>query len=367
MLSSDIRTGALILSFQVSGRKIEKIFASRGSAPALAIGEMTPKTLKVAAVGLESRPYKNLKAYLTHMEYLVRQAVEEEAGIVVFPQYTGLLPLTLLPGFGRILAQLEDLERDEKNLRDAFRLVIGTLGDFLWETYMATFGCLARRYGVYLMAGSIYECSGEKIFHRAYLFDPAGAIAGVQSKLLLSPFERTFGVEREEKLEVFPTLFGKVGILFEEDLAQFELSKILREQGANLILSPGGVLGGEELPCRELLPVFRTQERGLYIARAGMVNRIGLPVTGKAGIYGPFSLTSGKDGVLAQGASHTQGGTVVAHTDLTCLSKWEDLYTADHSPAFTRGRLLGLYDRQVDLPVLERQVSSQPAPEENEL
>lgn len=358
MLSSNIKTGAFYLSLTINDRRIDRLFAERGAPPATPYLAPYPGSLKLGAVQLQLRPSKNLRDYVAQMEEGVAKGVAAGAHVICYPQYCGLLPLTLLPRLDRVIEELQQLEADERNYRDAFHLILESLSDFMLSTYAAVFSNLARYYQVYIMAGSTYVYEEGRITHRAYLFDPAGEIVGSQEKLALAPFEESFGVNKGSDLTLFHTSLGDLSILFEEDLQLFETTKIASHLGARIILTPGGQATVAEPANREehrrLWPVLRAQEQGVFIVRSSLVGQLGLTFTGETGIYAPWAITKEKDGRWATVTDPNQSGVAVSRTDLARLAEGVDLLAADQNENFYRKELLPRYERRVGpLPVLD--------------
>ncbi len=93
---------------------------------------------------------------------------------------------------------------------------------------------LAAELQVYLVF-NFSERRGEKVFTTAAFITPAGRVAGTYSKSHLEPTEYySAGTE----FPVFPTEFGKIGLLICYDRQLPETSRLLALQGAELIIVP---------------------------------------------------------------------------------------------------------------------------------
>ena len=188
--------------------------------------------------------------------------------IVVFPETVGLW-LSFVP---EVYHQI----RDCTTIRQALvRGIPRNLGRFLgacWryrtvgvptiflETalqaeaiYHETFSELARRYGCYLQAGTIYippiedepvkgrHTVGRKVYNIAYLFGPNGlCLQRVPKRNLSPPLEHKFGFHRGPRTELHPidTPFGRLGILICYDGFHELLVEHYDSLGVQIVLNP---------------------------------------------------------------------------------------------------------------------------------
>ncbi|MEJ8735434.1 MULTISPECIES: carbon-nitrogen hydrolase family protein [Mediterraneibacter] len=106
---------------------------------------------------------------------------------------------------------------------------------------------LARMYGVYLCAGSMPEVDENgKIYNTAYVFDRKGEQIAKHRKAHLFDidiengqyFKESETLTAGDSSTVFETEFGKMGVCICFDLRFPELSRMMVEQGAKMILVP---------------------------------------------------------------------------------------------------------------------------------
>jgi predicted amidohydrolase len=97
---------------------------------------------------------------------------------------------------------------------------------------------LARKYKVHILVGSgpVRLASGVFV-NAAQLVTPDG-IVGVQDKLIMTPFERDWGISPGTKLRVFDTALGRIGIAICYDCEFPLLVRAMAEAGAELVLIP---------------------------------------------------------------------------------------------------------------------------------
>lgn len=113
--------------------------------------------------------------------------------------------------------------------------------------YYQSLSDIAKNNGIYLVAGSIPE-RGEKgeIFNTSYVFDRVGNQIGKHQKVHLFDIEVEGGQIFKESdtltggssIEVFDTEFGKMGLAICYDFRFPEVSRILVDKGAKIIIIP---------------------------------------------------------------------------------------------------------------------------------
>ena len=105
---------------------------------------------------------------------------------------------------------------------------------------------LARETGLWLVAGSMPEADGERICNTSFVFDPAGRQAAFHRKMHLFDIDVKGGqrfMESEtftagDRVTVFDTPFGKLGLCICFDLRFPELARCMALAGARAIVTP---------------------------------------------------------------------------------------------------------------------------------
>ena len=106
---------------------------------------------------------------------------------------------------------------------------------------------LACKNNVYILAGSIPEKDGSKLFNTSYLFDKNGEIIAKHRKMHLFDidvkgkitFMESDVLTAGDDFTVTDTEFGKVGIGICYDIRFPELARIMAQQGALILFYPG--------------------------------------------------------------------------------------------------------------------------------
>lgn len=115
------------------------------------------------------------------------------------------------------------------------RYELADLAEPLDGPLIGRFAGLARRHGVYVVAGLLTRRDG-RVYNSAVLFDRAGQIAGVFDKVHLPAQE--VRVTAGNSYPVFETDFGRLGMLVCWDLQYPEAARALTLAGAELIACP---------------------------------------------------------------------------------------------------------------------------------
>jgi len=106
---------------------------------------------------------------------------------------------------------------------------------------------IAKENNIYLVAGSIPEREGDKVYNTSFVFDRKGNKIGKHRKMHLFDIDVKGGQYFKEsdtlspgnELNVFDTEFCKFGLLICYDIRFPEASRILVEKGAKVIVVPG--------------------------------------------------------------------------------------------------------------------------------
>ena len=236
----------------------------------------------------------------------VRRGAETGAELLIFPEYGAIEAAAT---FGADIAA--DLQR-------TLSAVAG-----LADEMDAFYAELAGQHRVHILtpSGPVRRADGAFV-NAARLVTPAGRM-GVQEKLIMTPFERDWGVAAGEVLRVFDTALGRIGIAICYDSACPLVARALAEAGADLILIPS---------CTEFVSGWH-RVRAAACARA-LENQIATALSptvgdalwspavdrnaGAGGIYVPPDAALSMTGVLAEGTLN-EPGWITADIDFVAL------------------------------------------------
>lgn len=110
-----------------------------------------------------------------------------------------------------------------------------------------TISQLAESYNVYILAGSIPEREGDKLYNTSYLFDKTGSIIAKHRKMHLFDidvkgkitFKESDVLTAGDDFTIADTDFGRIGIGICYDVRFVELARIMAEKGAEILFYPG--------------------------------------------------------------------------------------------------------------------------------
>lgn len=327
MLKTRMRMSAFAASVKYSEKKTEAAIDRLDIVPSRNADFINPRAIKPGAVRLEYKRHSRLEDYVSHLSGYIAKAAAEGAQLVAFPELTGLMALSLLPGFSRLERDITNLDKSDENLREGFMLAMDSFGGYIDEMFVGIFSGLARAWNLPIAAGSYYTPDGGRIVNRQLLFDGEGALIGLQDKLFLSELERRLGVSAGEELKVFDSPVGRICLLTAGDTLSFEPFWIAEALGADMVIAGADIF--DKTPD---IAAYRANENRLCIISPGFV--VDSPLlrrSAHSAILAPFAATRGQDGTVIEG-----GDVAVARVDLERIAADFDVYSADQNPAFVR-------------------------------
>lgn len=243
--------------------------------------------MKVAAAAYPLNFLDSWAQYEDKISMWVRQAAENGAQLLVFPEY-GAMELATLAG-----AEVAgDLEKS-----------LFAVSDRLPEAD-ALHARLAAEFNVHILAASAPEATQTRPVNRARLITPQGGI-GVQDKQIMTRFEReVWNVVPGGPLRLFDTALGKIGVLICYDAEFPLLGRALAE--ADIILVPScteGLSGYWRVRIGAMARALENQCVTIMSSVIGVApwsEAVDIS-TGAGGIFGPPDDGFPGSGVLAEG------------------------------------------------------------------
>jgi predicted amidohydrolase len=189
-----------------------------------------PRTVRLATVHFKPSGGKTPEDNRRMYEPLVAEAARQKADLVVLGE-----TLTY-PGLGKKYHELAEP-------------VPGPSTEY--------FGRLAKQHDLYVVPG-LLERDGDLVYNVAVLIGPDGKLVGKYRKVCLPRGEVEGGIAPGSDYPVFPTRFGKVGLMVCYDGIFPEVARELTNRGAEVIAWP--VWG-----CNPLLARARACENHVYL------------------------------------------------------------------------------------------------------
>jgi predicted amidohydrolase len=178
--------------------------------------------MKIASAQYPISKHADLNAWKKHTQQWVKNAVEQQADVLLFPEYGSMELVSIFP---------ETVQQD-------IHLQIAEMQSLLPD-FMETYQALAALHQKIIVAPSFPVKVNSDYYNRVYVFDGNGLV-GYQDKLFMTRFEKEeWNIQSgPKKLTVFETKRCKFGIQICYD-SEFSIgSHILADNGVNLLLVP---------------------------------------------------------------------------------------------------------------------------------
>jgi predicted amidohydrolase len=269
---------------------------------------MAPLTLRIGAAQYPIDQPQSLDEWEAKIERWVAQGAATGAELLVFPEYAAIEQAA---AFG------PEIYND---LQATLSRIAGTAGERI-----ALHLRLAREHSVHILAGSgPVKKSDGRFVNAAQLVTPDGLV-GEQEKIIMTPFERDWGISGGGPLRVFDTALGKIAVAICYDSEFPLLVRAQAEAGAEVVLVPS---------CTERLSgYYRVRTGAAARALENTIATVQSPTVGDAlwspavdrnagaaGIYVPSEHDVADNGVLAEGPLN-EARWVTAVVELAALRR----------------------------------------------
>lgn len=266
--------------------------------------QIRKRFVRVSIMQWQMRQTQAFEDWLTQVEYFVDSMADYNADFILFPEF-----------FNAPLMSLGD----QSNQYEAIRF----LASFAERTIEAI-SDFAVSYNINIIAGSIPELKGTDLLNNAYLFRRDGTFE-VQPKIHITPHERRdWVIQGGDSLKAFDTDAGRIGILICYDVEFPELSRILRDQGIDILFVPFWTDTKNGFLRVQRCAQARAIENEIYVATGGSVGN--LPQVqnvdiqyAQSSVYSPSDFAFPHDAILAESTPNTEMA-LIADLDLTLLN-----------------------------------------------
>ncbi|HVW98429.1 MAG TPA: bifunctional GNAT family N-acetyltransferase/carbon-nitrogen hydrolase family protein [Mucilaginibacter sp.] len=176
------------------------------------------KNVRIGLVQWKMRLYQGIDELFQQAEYFVDSISNYKADFAVFPEYFN----------GPLMAEFDDMPES-----DAMRAVAQYT-----QAIADKFSELAIRYNVNIIAGSMPVYEDGVLKNAGYLCHRDGTVEKYE-KLHVTPDEEKFwGLKGGDLLKTYDTDAGKIGILICYDVEFPELSRLLADDGMQILFVP---------------------------------------------------------------------------------------------------------------------------------
>jgi predicted amidohydrolase len=212
----------------------------------------------------------------------------------------------------------------------------------LHQKYVDMFTKFATEHGLYIIGGSHPVEIDDELRNVAHLFTPAGEVH-TQEKIHISTGERRYyDIQPGDKLRVFETPLGRIGILLCYGIEFPELARLLALHGVEVLFVPFSTDEKKAYYRVRHCVQARAVENIIYVVMAGCIGNLPqvrsfLVNYGQAAICTPCDIAFPSNGVMEE-ADPGSETVIIAELDLNDIAMARDI-----------GSVKPLQDRRTDL------------------
>jgi predicted amidohydrolase len=277
----------------------------------------------------QMRPYEDLEHLMKQVEFFVDAVSGYRSDFALFPEFFN----------APLMAKNNHMSEAE-----AIRSLAEHTQDILVK-----FQELAISYNINLITGSMPEIRDGQLYNVGYLCRRDGSYERYE-KLHVTPDEaKVWGMQGGQKLEVFTTDCGKIGVLVCYDVEFPELSRLLADQGMDILFVPFLTDTQNGYSRVRHCAQARAIENECYVAIAGSVGNLpnveNMDIQyAQSMVFTPCDFAFPSNGIKAEATTNTEM-ILIADVDLDLLRELH-----------TRGSVRNLNDRRTDLFSLTKKV-----------
>ena len=280
------------------------------------------KVVRLGLIQWQMRPYKNLDELLQQVEFFVDAVSGYRSDFALFPEFFNA-PLMA--------------ENNHMTTPDAIRELAKHT-----ETIVNKFSQLAISYNINIISGSMPEVVNERLYNVGYLCRRDGSTERYE-KLHVTPDEaKVWGMQGGNKLNTYDTDCGKIGILICYDSEFPELSRLLADDGMDILFVPFLTDTQNGFSRVRNCAQARAIENECYVAIAGSVGN--LPKVqnmdiqyAQSMVFTPCDFAFPANGIKAEATPNTEM-ILIADVDIDLLRELNQF-----------GSVRNLKDRRTDL------------------
>jgi len=278
--------------------------------------------VRLGLVQWQMRPYKDVTQLMQQVEYFVDALSGYRSDFALFPEFFN----------APLMAKYNHLSEP-----DAIR----KLSEFT-EEIVVRFSELAVSYNINIISGSMPEMKDGKLYNVGYLCRRDGTKERYE-KIHVTPDEaRVWGMQVGKELSVFDTDCGKIGVLICYDSEFPELSRLLADEGMNILFVPFLTDTQNGFSRVKNCSQARAIENECYVAIAGSVGNLpnvhNMDIQyAQSMVFTPCDFAFPTDGIKAAATPNTEM-ILISDVDLNLLTELHE-----------HGSVKNLKDRRKDL------------------
>ncbi|MFY9152874.1 MAG: bifunctional GNAT family N-acetyltransferase/carbon-nitrogen hydrolase family protein [Prolixibacteraceae bacterium] len=176
------------------------------------------KIVRLGLVQWQMRPYKSVEDLMQQAEFFVDALSNYKSDFALFPEFFN----------APLMAEYNHLSEAE---------AIRKLAEYT-DKLVQEFSKLSISYNINIITGSMPEVIDDHLYNVGYLCKRDGTIERFE-KLHVTPDEaKVWGMKGGDKIHAFDTDCGKIGILICYDVEFPELSRLLADEGMDILFVP---------------------------------------------------------------------------------------------------------------------------------
>ena len=286
------------------------------------IAAQTKEIVRLGLVQWQMRPYKDLEDLLQQVEFFVDAVSGYRSDFALFPEFFNA-PLMA--------------ENNHLPVSEAIRELAKHTQDIVQK-----FSELSISYNINIIAGSMPEMKGNKLYNVGYLCRRDGSIERYEKIHVTPDEEKIWGMQGGSEIKTFDTDCGKVGILICYDSEFPELSRLLADDGMDILFVPFLTDTQNGYSRVRHCAQARAIENECYVAIAGSVGN--LPKVenmdiqyAQSMVFTPCDFAFPTNGIKAEATPNTEM-ILIADVDLSLLKELNQ-----------HGSVRNLKDRRTDI------------------
>ena len=259
--------------------------------------------VRLGLIQWQMRPYNNLEDLMQQVEFFVDSVSAYRSDFALFPEFFN----------APLMAKFNHMYEPE---------AIRELAKYT-SAIVKKMQQLSISYNINIITGSMPELIDDKLYNVGYLCRRDGSLERYE-KLHVTPDEaKVWGMQRGNKLQTFQTDAGKIGILICYDSEFPELSRLLSDEGMDILFIPFLTDTQNGYSRVRLCAQARAIENECYVAIAGSVgnlpnvNNMDIQYAQSA-VFTPCDFSFPNNGIKAEATTNTEM-ILVADVDLSLL------------------------------------------------
>lgn len=278
--------------------------------------------VRLGLIQWQMRSYENIEALLQQAEYFIDAVSGYRSDFALFPEF-----------FNAPLMAKDNHLAEADAIRELSKYT---------DQIVQKFSYFSVSYNINIIAGSMPEVIDGQLYNVGYLCKRDGTVERYE-KIHVTPDEKkVWGMQGGSEVKVFDTDCGKIGILICYDSEFPELSRILADQGMNILFVPYLTDTQNGFSRVRYCAQARAIENECYVAIAGCVGN--LPKVhnmdiqyAQAMVFTPCDFSFPTNGIKAEATPNTEM-ILIADVDLDLLRELHEF-----------GGVRNLKDRRTDL------------------